>query len=220
VGGQAGAARDQAAWVAKLVQALQHGRVLDLAPDEDLDITQAAGWPESRQLPGEALRAALLKPDLEPDPRGLRIRAAYITGITDLADLRLSFNLRFDSCAFEQLADWSRLTVASLQLVKCIAPGLILYDAHIGGQLKLEGATLTNKDGIALALDGAEIKGGAYLNPVTVTGMVSAVDATIDGPLTLDGATLTNEGGSALALESAQLWHVWLTPATVKGLSR
>jgi hypothetical protein len=45
--------------------------------------------------------------------------------------------------------------------------GLTLAEAHIGGILNLRGATLTNKDRTALSLDGADIKGGAFLNPVT-----------------------------------------------------
>ena len=124
--------RDPKAWVAELVQKLEDGMPLDLADGENVDVTQAAGWPKNRRLPGEALRAALLSSDVRPDPRGLNIRAAYITGITDLADFRLLFGLRFDSCAFEQPADWSRITVASLHLKNCAAPGLTLNQAQIG----------------------------------------------------------------------------------------
>jgi hypothetical protein len=42
------------------VQTLQDGNMLDLAPGEDVDVGQAAGWPASRRLPGEALRGALV----------------------------------------------------------------------------------------------------------------------------------------------------------------
>jgi len=75
--------RDHQAWIKKLVQALKDGTPLDLAPLEDVDVSLARDWPAPRRLPGEALRAALLSSDLRPDPRGLKIRAAYITGITD-----------------------------------------------------------------------------------------------------------------------------------------
>ena len=54
--------RDHASWVAALVQALEDGTMLDLAPGEGVDASQAADWPAPRRLPGEALRAALLKP--------------------------------------------------------------------------------------------------------------------------------------------------------------
>jgi hypothetical protein len=46
--------RGHQAWVDALVQALQDGTALDLAPDEDVYVTQAASWPASRRLPGEA----------------------------------------------------------------------------------------------------------------------------------------------------------------------
>jgi hypothetical protein len=66
--------RDHDTWVHELVQALKNGTPLDLARGEDLDLTQAADWPASRRMPGEALRAALLTPDVRPDPRSLKIR--------------------------------------------------------------------------------------------------------------------------------------------------
>jgi uncharacterized protein YjbI with pentapeptide repeats len=210
--------RDHKAWVAVLVQKLEDGTPLDLAPGEDVDLTQAAGWPESRRMPGEALRAALLEPNVNPDPRGLRIRGAYITGITDLADLQVSCGLHFDSCAFGQTADWSRVTVVSLRLTDCTAPSLTLNEAHIGGVLVLRGATLTNAGGDALSLDGADIKGGAFLDPVTVTGKARALGASIGGQLSLRGATLTNAGGIALSLDRADIkGSAFLDPVTVTG---
>ena len=134
--------RNHAKWVAALVRALQDGTVVDLAPGEKIHLTKAnltkvESWPKSRGLPGEALRDALLNSDIKPDPRGLKIRAAYITGITDLADLRLSLGLQFDSCVFEQPADWSRLTVASLRLTDCTMSGLTLDHAHKGQVLSV-----------------------------------------------------------------------------------
>ena len=113
--------RAHQALIDALVQALKNGTVLDLAPGEHVDVSQAEGWPPSRRLPGEALRATLLNSDVRPDTQGLQIRAAYITGTAGLADLRLSFGLHFDDCAFEQLADWSRLTVASRAMRSSVA---------------------------------------------------------------------------------------------------
>jgi hypothetical protein len=131
--------RDHEAWVAALVQKLRDGTPLDLAPGEEVDVTQAASWPARCRVPGEALRAALLRSDVRPDPRGLKIRGAYITGPADLAELRLSHSLRFNSCAFEQTADMQRLTVANLQLTNCATPALVLNGAQINGFLDLDG---------------------------------------------------------------------------------
>ena len=83
------------AWVRKLVQALHDGALLDFAPGKNVvDVPEAAAWPASRKLPGEALRAALLKPDVPPNPQDLKIRAAYITGFTEPSTWRVWRPLR------------------------------------------------------------------------------------------------------------------------------
>jgi hypothetical protein len=197
--------QDHDAWAAALVQALENGSELNLAPEElAVDPAEAQDWPTARKLPGEALRAALLKPGVTPGPQGLKIRAAYITGRTDLADLRLPYGLGFRFCAFEEPADWSRMTVASLLIVHCTAPSLTLLDVHVGGVLALRRTTLANEGGAALSLDRADIKGDAFLDPVTVTGEVRVLGASIGG-LNLRGATLINEGGDALSLDGADI---------------
>jgi hypothetical protein len=230
---------DHEGWVAALVQAIKDGRELDFAPGEDVDSTQAANWPESRRLPGEALRAALLEPDVRPDPRGLLIRGAYITGLTDLADLRVPYGLDFESCAFELPARWPGLRVADLHLHSCATPTLTLNGANIdgmlqldgltanevwapgstiGGRLHLGGATLTNGGGFALFLDGAYIKGDAYLRSMTATGTVRTVGATIGGTLDMQDATLANPGGIAMQLDRADIkGSAMLNPVTVTG---
>jgi hypothetical protein len=234
--------RDHDAWVAKLVQALKDGTPLDLVPFEDhVDLSQAAEWPVSRRLPGDALREALLKPDVRPDPRGLWIRAAYITGLADLANLRLAYGLHFDSCAFEQAAFWPGLTIANLHLTDCATPALTLNDACIDGrldlrglyaaevraiaatigELALQGAILGKKGGIALSLDGAEIKGAAFLQSVNVTGAVRAFNATVGGELNFQGAIVTNEGGVALHLDGVEIrGGAFLNPVDVTGAVR
>jgi hypothetical protein len=75
----------------------------------------------------------------------------------------------------------------------------------IGGDLFLQGATLTNEGGEALSLDDAEIKRSAFLNPVTVTGQVRAIAITIGGELNLSGANVINKGGEALILDGADI---------------
>jgi len=152
--------RGHQAWRDALVQALQDGTVLDLCPGEEIDVTQAASWPALRRLPGEALRRALLTPDAQPDPRGLTIRGAYITGPTDLAGLRLPHGLRFDSCAFEQRVDCSGLTIANLHFAHCTTPALIIAEAHIDGMVDLDGLAAT-----VVAAQGAIIGGRCRSTP-------------------------------------------------------
>ena len=91
--------RDHDEWVAAIVQAIETGAELDLARGETVDPQHAESWPASRQLPGEALRAALIQPDVSPDPRGLKIRAAHITGEVELAELHIVHSLQFECCS-------------------------------------------------------------------------------------------------------------------------
>lgn len=137
-------------------------------------------------MPGEALRAALLQPDLKPHPRGLSISAAYITGEVDLSEFRIPYSLRFPDCAFEQPLNWNRLTIS--------------------GMLGLAGCVT-----LSVNLGEAEIKGSALLRALRATGEVRAIDATIGGQLNLEGAILTNEGGYVLWLGGAEIKsHVFL----------
>lgn len=57
-------------WVERLTQSAREGLVLDLAPGLVLDATQGAAWPAAQQIPGVALRAALLTPQFAADPPG------------------------------------------------------------------------------------------------------------------------------------------------------
>jgi hypothetical protein len=77
-----------------------------------------------------------------------------------------------------------------------------LARAHIGGQLDLSGATLTNPDGSALDADGLAVDQDLFCRDgFTVRGEVSFAGAHIGGNLKLDGATLTNPEGRALAAD-------------------
>ena len=202
---------------------------------------QAVDWPASRRLPGEALAAALLTPDVRPNHQGLKIRGAYITGLTDLADLKLSHGLSFDYCAFEQAVDWQRLTVANLHLTNCMMPALTLDEVNIDGtvdlaslaatevnanganigDLNLRNATLTNKGRTALSLDHAHVKGNAVLTQLTATGQLWANGAVIGWQLDLKKAVLTNEGGDALNLDGADVkGGAFLNSAVVIGAVR
>jgi hypothetical protein len=77
--------------------------------------------------------------------------------------------------------------------------------ATVGGQLNLKDATLSNNGGNALNLEGAEIKGDAFLGRLHATGEVRADGATVGGQLNLMDATLSNEGAQALVLDRAEL---------------
>jgi hypothetical protein len=85
------------------------------------------------------------------------------------------------------------------------SPAIAALGARIGGQLILHGATLQNANGIALALDRAEITGGLVADGFTADGQVRALVARIGGQLSLNGATLQNANGIALYLDFAEI---------------
>ncbi|WP_148043394.1 hypothetical protein [Flexivirga caeni] len=81
---------------------------------------------EARELDPDHLRQVLLDPDLRPDPRGLNIYGAHLTG-----------PLNLDECTIR----------TSLRLPHLTANHPIrLSGAHITGQLDLSGATLTGQE--------------------------------------------------------------------------
>ncbi|MGH4008812.1 MAG: hypothetical protein ACRDTH_11770 [Pseudonocardiaceae bacterium] len=94
-----------------------------------------------------------------------------------------------------------------------------LPDAHISGQLNLDGAQLTNHTGPALIGDHIQVGSDMFAEGLTATGhstdgAVRLPDAQISGQLNLNGAMLTNPAGPVLDLEDAEAKHLFL-PAQV-----
>lgn len=211
-------------------RAARTGYRLDAAPgiaDIDLDAGQGGVWLSHRRLPAELVRLVLLDPNLQPDPRGLKLRGFTLTGVLDLEATALPCPLHLQSCTLRQPPLLLNATVPAFGMSGCYSPGLRLdgarigadlalcglistgevcaVGAHIGGHLDLQGATLTNPDGCALDLADVQITGGADLEQLTATGEVRAVGTHIGGALNLQGATLTNPGGDALVLYNTRI---------------
>jgi hypothetical protein len=73
-----------------------------------------------------------------------------------------------------------------------------LLGAHIGGQLDLSGARLTNRGRRALNADGLTVDQRMLCRRIIAKGEVSLLGARIGGQLNLDEAHLTNTRGLAL----------------------
>ncbi len=85
-----------------------------------------------------------------------------------------------------------------------------LPDAHISGQLNLDGAELTNYTGPALIGDHLQVDSDMFAEGLTATGhstdsAVRLSDARISGQLNLNGAKLTNQAGRALIGDHLQV---------------
>jgi hypothetical protein len=90
-----------------------------------------------------------------------------------------------------------------------------LADAHIGGQLNLSHAKLTNHAGHALIGDHLQVDSDMFAEALTATGhcpdgAVRLADAHIGGQLNLSHAKLTNPIGPVLDLEDTEAKHLFL----------
>lgn len=221
-------------WVTRLIDAARTGQPVTLTPPRSRP--QGPRPCPSRLLgsrtnnPATAIRTALLTKDLNPDPQGLAICGANITGELNLehAIINCPLSITHSRLTDTLLADSSHLEALTLtgthtkeiDLDNAVVTGHLTLNngytttgevhaigARIGGQLLMQGATLTNPGGDALNLAGIHIANSVFLDEgFTVTGgRVLAPGAHIGGKLAMRDAVLTNEGGGALNLENAQI---------------
>jgi hypothetical protein len=173
-----------------LVDHVIRGEWLDLAADGEVIVKAAMqSWGDSRTCRATVIRDILLgrlAPD--PDPHGLRLRGARITGRLDLQDLATDVHLELKDCLLEQGVLARRARLAGLVLAGC--------QIEHPAESPLDGARLTCG---VLALAGASVSGHAGGGAVDLTG------ARIGGSLDCDGAQLRNDSGPALSADGLQL---------------
>ncbi|MEE6272464.1 hypothetical protein V2J56_03770 [Georgenia sp. MJ206] len=248
------------AWVERLVRHARSGEPLDLARDGDddeattRDDEATAGDPRDgvadnaearsreRHIPATAIRRALLDPDLRPDPRGLVIRGARITGALDLAHAAVPCPLVLRSCVLGGALNAEDAQLIALDLGRTVVTTVNLDGAvlradlrlnrlratrevravgiRIGGHLLLREAVLTDAGGTALSLDRARVDGSAFLTALRATGTVRANGAHVAGQLTLREAVLATPGGNALSLDGAFVGGLFLTDVQATGKVR
>lgn len=181
------------------------------------------------------LRAVLLAPPSDVDPRGLTIVGAVIRGRLDLSYARIQFPVRLLRCSIPGgiAADTAHLGILDLtgsQLGPCLDEPALDLDAaridgnvialgafsargqvrfcgtRIDGELQLRGARIENPGRDALVVDGARIALGILADEgFEATGAVRLAGALIDGRVSFDGARLDHPGGDALVLDRARI---------------
>jgi hypothetical protein len=173
-----------------LVDHVTRGDLLDLAAD-DKTVDEAA----MRSSEGaRTVRAKVIRDILrgrltsDPDPRGVRIRGARISGRLDLENLATNIALRLTNCFLEE--------------------GVLAGDAHLP-LLDLTGCRLEHPTEPPLDAGRLTATAGLYFAHAVIAGhcergTVRLVGARI-GALDCTGATLTNDAGSALAADGLQL---------------
>lgn len=160
----------------ELREAMQTGRLVDLRtgnPAAD-DPAHGAGWDRQRTIPAELLAELLTNTEGSRRPRPLRLAGARIMDQLDLEAAELVCPLMLQECWFAEPVILDEAQASAVRMPGCHLPGLsahqltthgnvefndgftasgevYLLGAHIGGQLIVSGATLTNPDGYALS---------------------------------------------------------------------
>lgn len=211
-----------------LVDHVSRGERLDLAGEEAVDEEAMRRWDEARTVRASVLRDILrgrLVPD--PDPHGLRLRGARITGRLDLEYLISSIFIELIDCFLIEgvTARGARLpflnvegsllehpSEPALYAARLNASALFLDGATINancetgavrvagahlGQLDIFNAVLRNTSGPALNADGSQVEEVLYLDGL------DAVGAGPDGAVTLANSHLGGLSCNQAALHNA-----------------
>ena len=173
-----------------LVDHVRRGERLDLAADDEaVDEAAMRSWGDSRTCRATVIRDILRgRLAADPDPHGLRLRGARISGRLDLENLTTDVNFELTDCLLEEgvLARDARLASVGLTGCRLEHPAKPPMDA----------ARLTCS---VLDLSRATIIGHAERGAVSLTG------AHIGGQLDCTGATLGNDSGPALFADGLQV---------------
>jgi hypothetical protein len=173
-----------------LVEHVGRGEWLDLTADgEVVDEAAMRSWGDSRTCRATVIRDILRgRLAADPDPHGLRLRGARITGRLDLEYLSTEVNFELDDCLLEEGIIARDAHLATVGLSRC------LHEHPAEPPLDAERLTCS-----MLALRGARITGHADAGAVDLRG------AHIGGQLECPGASLRNDSGPALAADGLQV---------------
>jgi hypothetical protein len=173
-----------------LVEHVGRGEWLDLAAgDEAVDEAAMRSWGGSRTCRASVIRDILRgRLAADPDPHGLRLRAARIVGRLDLEILTTNVNLELKDCYLEEGVLARDAHLASVLLAGC--------QIEHPAEPPLDATRLTCS---VLFLDGARVIGHAE------GGAVLLIDARISGPFSCTGADLRNDCGPALNADSLRV---------------
>ena len=179
-----------------LVAHVFRGEPLDLIPDVPEGVTidedTMRSWGPSKTCSATAIRD-ILRGQLaaDPDPRGLQLRGAKITGRLDLENLSTKVNFELSDCLLEE--------------------GIIAREARMGS-VRLRGCRIKHR--AKPPLDAAGLRCNLLdLSRATIIGHDEAEDggavllrgARIDGHLDCTGASLSNDKGPALTADGLEV---------------
>ncbi|WP_439661242.1 hypothetical protein ACSHWB_06935 [Lentzea sp. HUAS TT2] len=209
----------------RLIEAARHGeRLTCTEPD---NVVRAG-----------LIRELLLGQHGTLDPGGVRLHGARVEGVLDLTRVKASAGLTFSHCTIDEpiLALYASLPdlifnggrcagvhADSLQVevlflrhgvqVGADSPlgAIRLVGAHVGGDLDLVGAEITNTAGAAIEAGGIEVEGlvsfagGVRLRGHGRRGAVNFASAHIKSDLDMAETEIANSTGPAVILDSAKI---------------
>ncbi|UTT71281.1 hypothetical protein NMQ03_09460 [Arthrobacter sp. DNA4] len=202
-------------WVQRCCEAVRSGEPIGAS-------SQTGRW---LRIPAEAIRTALLSPNLQVDPKGMNICRAVITGTLNFDHASLRCRLHFDRCKFECAPSFEGATAPGLSITNSSLPGIRLMAASVqsdvdftrltsfatiearslhAGDVKMRKARLLPHNGVALQLDGAALSGDLVLDDSRIHGSVVARGATMNG-MDIACAKLVNPSLETLNLSDAKV---------------
>jgi hypothetical protein len=202
----------------KLLAAMRDGKVLDLSGTDAVEKSARGKWGVDHDISPDWIRDILLNSaGSKPDPHGLRLCNARITGRLDLENITTTVALELSSCVLEGGINARDAQLRFLSLVDCVltAADDPALDAPRLTAVLVQMATTDITDH---SERGAIVLDGAHLDVLTCAG-VHITNA--HGPaLTAENATI-NHGialsGGFTATGSGELGTIRLTGAQVSG---
>lgn len=209
--------------------AFAEGRRVDLRTGEPEGDDPARGgeWGPERTVRAAVLVALLLGGSAGPSGAvaSLRLVGARITGRLDLDGAEVGHVLWLEHCRLEETVSLYGASTRTIGIQDSWVPGvraglarvqgqldlrrsvleggrLDLINAHLAGELNLNGARIFGPRDWAVDAGGLVMEGGVFGKNLTTRGVVRLPGAQLPGGLFLQGARLSSPGGVALAADS------------------
>lgn len=197
---------------------------------DDDDIACAMAWPPERCIRAEVLVSCLLRTQDGPQVGVpiFRLSGARITGRLVLTGANINRHFTLDQCYLEEVPDISEARTRSIQIVKSYMPGLNarhvnidgqfdltntivtgrlrLVNAHVTGELVMNGSKFLNPDDWTLFAGGITVDGGFFgRHGFESKGAIRLVGARLNGGIFLDHANLMASEFGALVADNMKV---------------